>query len=64
MNLKKTAEKDTDDVETEPESEESPQEVIEDEDEPDGERDIAAGELEEKNIQGQDRKKDCEDRRC
>jgi len=52
-----TAEEDTDDVETEPESEESPQEVIEDEDEPDGERDIAAGELEEKNIQGQDEKR-------
>ena len=44
-------------MEAESESEESPQEVIEDEDEPDGERDIAAGELEEKKIQGQDEKR-------
>ena len=52
-----TAEENTDDVEAEPESEESPQEAIEDEDGPDGERDIAAGELEEKKIQGQDEKR-------
>jgi len=52
-----TTEEDTDDVEAEPESEESPQEAIEDEDGPDGEKDIAAGELEEKKIQGQDEKR-------
>jgi len=52
-----TAEEDADDVEAESESEESPQEIIEDEDEPDGESDIAAGELEEKKIQGQDEKR-------
>ena len=52
-----TAEEDTDDVEAESESEESPQEAIEDEDGPDGEKDIAAGELEEKKIQGQDEKR-------
>jgi hypothetical protein len=45
-----TTEEDADDVEAEPESEESPQEVIEDEDGPDGEKDIAAGELEEKKV--------------
>jgi len=45
-----TTEEDADDVEAESESEESPQEAIEDEDGPDGERDIAAGELEEKKV--------------
>ena len=45
-----TTEEDPDDVEAEPESEESPQEAIEDEDGPDGEKDIAAGDLEEKKV--------------
>jgi hypothetical protein len=52
-----TAEEDADDVEAESESEEGPQEAIEDEDGPDGEKDIAAGKLEEKKIQGQDEKR-------